>query len=283
MPAARIPVPRYDVDEDFSSGTSPTEIEVATAADFPAGTPLRVRIGNEYLAVLERDGNRWTVEGGRDATSPGRHAKGDSVELAPVWPAYADFTLDDFRRLVGGSPFVKPVPVAPPPAAREEVVRQDDAVKDTYLAASIRRGGQPSAWLHRRSSNETTEIHKQSQLDIGGLHAVVLDIQRDYVVIRHDDSDWRLTMGDSLSTMQKIESAGAGDENASEDNPGDANAAGTNADDNNASNNAASATKADAASSNGAGTDAASTDAASTDGASDPASQQSGTSPGVDS
>ena len=191
--------------DGFMSNTSAQQIEVDEADTFPDATPLRIRIGNEYLAVTGRDGNHWTVEGGRDSTSPASHEAGDAVELAPVWPGYAEFSLEDFRELVGASPFVKPaLPV--PPKGREQVVRDDDAVKDTYLAASILTSDQPSAWLYRRSKSQRTVIHKQSQLDVGELHAIVLDIQADHVLIRADDATWRLRMGDSLSTMQRLPS-----------------------------------------------------------------------------
>jgi hypothetical protein len=195
--------PTAKLADGFTSSTSGQEIKVADDGDFPEGVPLRIRIGNEYLTVLGREESRWTVEGGRDATSPVAHAADDVIELAPVWPEYADISLDDFRRLVGSSPFVKPAPETPPKKP-EEVVRQDDAVKDTYLAASILTGGEPTAWLYRRSKSERTVIRKESELNVGELHAVVLDIQADHVVIRQQDTSWRLSMGDSLSTMQKL-------------------------------------------------------------------------------
>lgn len=211
--------PTASLSDSFTSSASGHQIEVGDEGKFPSGVPLRIRIGNEYLTVLEREGSSWTVEGGRDATSAVAHAAGDTIELAPVWPEYADFTLEDFRALVGSSPFVKPPP-AEKPKGKEEVVRQDDAVKDTYLAASILTSGEPTAWLYRRSKSERTVIRKQSQLDIGELHAVVLDIQRDHVVIQHDDASWRLSMGDSLSTMQKLPAETAADEPAT-DEPAD--------------------------------------------------------------
>jgi hypothetical protein len=233
--------------DGFTSSASAQEIEVDDAGEFPPGVPLRIRIGNEYLAVLERSENRWTVEGGRDATSPAAHAAGDTVELAPVWPEYADFTLEDFRALVGSSPFVKPPP-AEPPKGKEEVVRGDDAVKDTYLAASILSSGEPTAWLYRRSKFERTVIRKQSELNVGELHAVVLDIQPDFVVIRHGDSSWRLGMGDSLSTMQKLPArAAAADKPADDASSDDASSGDKTSDDNEPAGDAATPGEGEAA------------------------------------
>jgi hypothetical protein len=212
--------PVTTLSEDFSSRSSAQEIVVEDASVMPEETPLRVRIGNEFLQVIQRDGDRWTVRGGADATSPQRHSAGEEIEQAPIWAAYADITLEDFRSLVGNSPFVKPAPPPRPPRREVPVRREtppprDNFAREVYLAAAIMSNEEPTAWLYRRSNNQRTVVQKKSQLSFGDWKAVVLDIQPDYVVFEHQDASWKLRLGDSLNAMQRLTpDAGPADDEA---------------------------------------------------------------------
>lgn len=217
--------PQTTLKADFRSQTSQQTIEIEDVADFPAEPGYRIRIGNEYLNVVDVDEHRWTIEGGVDATSPASHAAGDVVELAAVHPDYAEHTFDDFRSMAANSPFVKPVPESPVVKPEAPVAKVDDSAEQTYLAASITENDEPQAWLLRRGSSSKKVVLRQgSEIDVGDVQAVVVTILSDHIVVRKGESDWRLDLGQNLKSLRKLpqpdqESAEATPEQAVVDEP----------------------------------------------------------------
>ena len=199
--------PQTKLARDFAPGNEPETIAVTDCEGFPKQPGFRIRIGNEYLAVTHLSGTEWTVRGGIDGTPTRSHAAGDVVALSPVHPEFATRTLADYQELVTRSPFVKPTP--PPPTATESVAvtPKDDSPEQTYLAASILENEVPQAWLYRRSSNSgRIVLHKGSELAVGDIQGVVLDIAPEFVLLQQGDVVWKLRLGDNLRSMEKVSS-----------------------------------------------------------------------------
>jgi hypothetical protein len=217
--------PQTVLKSDFRSQASEQSIEVDDSSAFPTEPGFRVRIGNEYLTVVAASENSWKVVGGVDATSPASHRAGDIVMLDLVNPEHAHATLDDFRSLVEHSPFVKPAPPSAEPARSEPVAEVDNSAEQTYLAASITEDEEPQAWLYRRgASTQRIVLRKGSQLDVGDIHAVVVEIRRDYIVLQNGESTWRLDLGQNLKSLRAMpqpskngETAPAGEDSLSPD------------------------------------------------------------------
>ncbi len=63
---------------------SQNSIKVVSAEGFPEETPFRVRIGEEFLSVVEIGGDGWKVERGIAGTIPAQHSADVDVELMPL-------------------------------------------------------------------------------------------------------------------------------------------------------------------------------------------------------
>lgn len=132
----------------------------------------------------------------------------DREELFPsedgdsrVRPEYRDRAFDEDLAVVQHSPFVKPsesTPTASPPAS--------DPARETYLVASVTEADQRRAWLYRRSAGQRTIIRKGTNLSIGDIQAVVLDVTPDFVLLQQGEETWRLRLGENLRSMEKVES-----------------------------------------------------------------------------
>jgi hypothetical protein len=85
------------------------EISVSSTLGFPEQPPFRVRIGNEFLNVVEADGYRWTTVRGVARTFAERHAEAATIELFPLREEvpHAD---DDVEAVWARSIFTKPAP-----------------------------------------------------------------------------------------------------------------------------------------------------------------------------
>ena len=209
--------PQTNLTTEFHSSNGEQMIEIADGVDFPSAPPFRIRIGREYLNVVEVSQTGWKTRGGHDATAPERHQRGDLVEFAPVHPRYAATSWDDYRQLADRSPFVKPspeavvvsVPTVPDPAPTpQRTAPPDRSAAETFLVASITEDDKPQAWLYRPTSGPTqgqrTVVHKDSEVHVGEVQAVVLDIRSDHVIFERDDARWKLRMGENLESMRKM-------------------------------------------------------------------------------
>jgi hypothetical protein len=226
--------PQTKLKQDFSSSSkSEKTIDIENAVGFPEKSGYRIRIGGEYLTVTDLNETsdeketteakekskaneksevketQWTVSGGHDATRATRHKAGDVVELARIHPDYASWELDDFKKLIENSPFVKPKP-APrrdrptrPPTTRP--ADKPDRVAETRLRGSIVIDDEPQAWLYGKSAEKRLVIRKESKLEVEEFSAVVYDILADHILLKRDGFYWRLDMGDNLRSLQKLE------------------------------------------------------------------------------
>ena len=87
-----------------------TSLQVADSTDFPSKEEFRIQIKNEFLNVTAVNGTTWTVERGVERTTPGSYPDGTIAELVKFDPDQSNRSLDDFRKLVATSIFVKPAP-----------------------------------------------------------------------------------------------------------------------------------------------------------------------------
>ncbi|MFV0444461.1 MAG: cadherin repeat domain-containing protein [Planctomycetaceae bacterium] len=88
-------------------------IEVEPSTSFPPDEALRVRIGHEFLTATKRDGGRWSVTRGDDATTPEGHEAGALVEYAPLnrdLDSQRPQSVNEYERLLSNGPFAKPRP-----------------------------------------------------------------------------------------------------------------------------------------------------------------------------
>ena len=224
--------PRTKLKQDFSSSSkSEKTIDIENAVGFPEKSGYRIRIGGEYLTVTDlnetSDGKekseagtnskankksvvketQWTVSGGRDATRATRHKAGDVVELARIHPDYASWELNDFKKLIENSPFVKPKPATKPKRpTRPPTTRPPtkiDRVAQTRLL-SIVIDDEPVAWLYGNPADDRLVIRKGSKLEVDDFSAVVRDILFDHILLERDGFYWRLNMEDNLRSLQKL-------------------------------------------------------------------------------
>lgn len=85
------------------------EISVSSTLGFQDQPPFRIRIGNEFLNVVEVDGYRWTTVRGVARTFAERHSETATIELFPLRenPAHSD---DDVEAIWTRTIFTKPAP-----------------------------------------------------------------------------------------------------------------------------------------------------------------------------
>ncbi|MEO2049305.1 MAG: hypothetical protein ABGX16_22335 [Pirellulales bacterium] len=184
-------------------------IEIDNAKLFPAGSEFRIRLNDEFLHVIKSKGTEWTVRGESDRFRPTEHKAGDVVELALLRPDDENRSTENLQQLVENSPFVKPKvvvairtpPPSTPPAPSPQPV--DRTAEETYLGASIRKDGEPEAWLYRNGTR-TTVLHRNSEIAVGDVKAVVKDIHSDYVVLESNEKLWRLRIGRNLKSLEEI-------------------------------------------------------------------------------
>lgn len=194
-------LPQASLKEGFRSSTDSRQIAMEDVSDFPDETPFLIQIGHEFLQVTAVQDAGWTVVGGRDATATARHEAGDVVQLVPIRQA-AD-------RERGGdlpNPFIKPAPRiespvrTPPPV----VAVRDVSASETYLAACITTDDTSQAWLYRSSNQKKVVVRQGEVVDIGGIRATVVDIQKHLVVLQNDEGHWQLRIGDYWGDMTKL-------------------------------------------------------------------------------
>jgi hypothetical protein len=201
--------PQTILKTEFRSSTEQQTIVVDGASPFPTGREFRVRLGEEFLQVVQSKGPEWTVLGGRDGSRSTAHETGAVVELAQVRPDGEMHSDESLRQLVENSPFVKPKPEAvvraPRPVRKPQPV--DRSAEETYLAASITKDGEPQAWLYRNGTRHTI-LRRDSTIVVGDIEAKVEDIQPDYLVFAMDKKLWRLRIGRNLKSLEEISTSG---------------------------------------------------------------------------
>ncbi|WP_010584174.1 Ig domain-containing protein [Schlesneria paludicola] len=120
-PSRRTIFPQTVLDADISD--SDTTLEVVSSTGFPKEPGFRVQVLNEFLKVVEMNGNRWTVERGVERTVPSAAAEGTTIDLVRMKPEQSERTLEEFRALIASNIFVKP-----PPAYRMKLMASGEKV-----------------------------------------------------------------------------------------------------------------------------------------------------------
>ncbi|MCA9000174.1 MAG: putative Ig domain-containing protein, partial [Planctomycetaceae bacterium] len=113
-----------ECEQDVSKETQ--TIEVFNETGFPEEAPFRVRIGEEFLNVIEKEGQTWKVQRGVAKTFAADHPAGSAVEHFPLKAEQSDD--QDVVAMWSQSLFTKPAPeiqydlklasTNPPPAVR---------------------------------------------------------------------------------------------------------------------------------------------------------------------
>jgi len=120
-----------------SDGKLP-RITVNSVEGFPKEAPFEIRLGDLYCQVVEMNGATWTLDIPEGRKLAAR--AGDTVELSPVHPGFADIQPSDFDRLVELNPFAKPAPYQPRlDLIGEKTVQRGATIELTARASGFRQ------------------------------------------------------------------------------------------------------------------------------------------------
>ncbi len=83
----------------------------------------------------------------------------------------------------------------------------DDLAQFTTLTGIIVREGKKEFWLSDKSTNKRLVLHEGENVKYADLDATVERIEPKFVLLKKEDALWRLNLGDTLKSLQKIETA----------------------------------------------------------------------------
>ena len=99
----------------------------------------------------------------------------------------------------------------PPMTATQEVTINlgDDLAQFTVLTGIIVREGQKEFWLSDKSNNKRLVLHEGETLRYADVDATVERIEKKFVLLRKDETTWRLDLGENLKSLRKVETPAA--------------------------------------------------------------------------
>ena len=97
----------------------------------------------------------------------------------------------------------------PPAMATQEITIKvgDDVAQFTTLTGIIVREGKKEFWLSDKSTNKRLVLHEGENVKYADLDATVERIESKFVLLKKEDTLWRLNLGDTLKSLQKVETA----------------------------------------------------------------------------
>lgn len=99
----------------------------------------------------------------------------------------------------------------PPMTATQEITINlgDDLAQFTVLTGIIVREGEKEFWLSDKSNNRRLVLHEGETLRYADVAATVERIEKKFVLLRKDDTTWRLDLGENLKSLRKVETPAA--------------------------------------------------------------------------
>jgi hypothetical protein len=187
-----------------SVALSDQKILIKDFAEFPPLPDFLVQIEAETLRVKQLDGGTWTVERGCNSSAAVEHPSGAIVRLIPTRALTAD-AIEKSAALVASNPFLRPTPTV----ASNEIPVENTSVIDeaqfTFLISAIADDDEREAWLFNRLNDSKRVIKEGDLFSVGGKEATVLKIQRDFVLVRFNNANWRLDVGNHLRSLRRAE------------------------------------------------------------------------------
>lgn len=86
-----------------------SQLIVTSRASFPEKAPFLIRVGEEFINVVELNGDTWTVQRGMEKSFAENHAANVNVELFPLVPKQ-EAADNQLVAMKSRSPFTKPAP-----------------------------------------------------------------------------------------------------------------------------------------------------------------------------
>lgn len=91
--------------------------------------------------------------------------------------------------------------------AKFKVKVSDDAAKYTFLVGSVTRDGTPEAHLYDQSANKQTVLKVGGAFESADVKGTIVSIERDHVIVRSADRNWRLDLGSNLRSLKEMPAA----------------------------------------------------------------------------
>ncbi|MDZ4686407.1 MAG: hypothetical protein SH850_15165, partial [Planctomycetaceae bacterium] len=78
---------------------------------------------------------------------------------------------------------------------------EDDAASFTFLVGIISRDGVPEGWLYDRSQDKKTVVKMGDEVKVADVSGQVTEIGKDYLLLKHGETQHRLDLGTNLRQM----------------------------------------------------------------------------------